>query len=187
MCVVYVIGAMPMPADFPYRDVFLKGKPKHERYDAFRIRHPLMPCSQRAKIFAPFDALRGFGDAVAAKDVLYCDRAAMGPEEQEEMNRRLTVLHNLTFNGRMARANRVQVSVTYYECCSDPDHDAFGLRGRYKTISGTCRKVDAEITGTILVDEQRIPIEDILRIESPGGIFEKKWEEDQPADCESGC
>ena len=181
---MYAIGVMPMPAGFPYRDVFLKGRPRHERCDAFRIRHPQMPCSRRAKIFAPFDALKGFSEAVASKDVLYRDRVILTPEDQEELDRRLAILHGLTFNGRMARENRVQVSVTYYESCSDPDHEAFGLRGQYKTVTGTCRNVDAVITKTILVDEKRIPLEDILKIGSPGGIFKKKWEEDQSCDWE---
>ena len=55
---------MRMPSAFRYRDVFLKGKPRHERYDAFRIRHPEMDPGRRAKIFAPFDALQGFGEEI---------------------------------------------------------------------------------------------------------------------------
>ena len=65
-----MIGVMPMPANFRYRDVFLKGKPRHDRYDPFRIRHPGMDRRKRAKIFAPFDALKGFREAVAAQEVL---------------------------------------------------------------------------------------------------------------------
>lgn len=62
------IGVMAMPADFRYREVFLKGQPQHSRYDPFRLRHPAMDLGRRAKIFAPFDALRGFSDALAAVD-----------------------------------------------------------------------------------------------------------------------
>ena len=65
------IGMMAMPDDFPYREVFLKGKPQHDRYDSFMIRHPKLDVGHRAKIFAPFDALRGFGDAIAAWDEMY--------------------------------------------------------------------------------------------------------------------
>ena len=68
------IGVMAMPANFRYREVFLKGRPRHDRYDPFRIRHPSMDRGHRAKIFAPFDALKGFNEAVSAKDVLYEDR-----------------------------------------------------------------------------------------------------------------
>lgn len=49
-----------IPDAFPYRDVLEKGKPEHTDTDAFRIKHPPMPCSRRAKIFAPFDPLEGF-------------------------------------------------------------------------------------------------------------------------------
>lgn len=59
---------MAMPADFRYRDVFLKGKPQHDRFDLFRIRHPSMDVGRRAKIFSPFDALKGFNEAIASKD-----------------------------------------------------------------------------------------------------------------------
>ena len=51
------IGVMSMPVDFRYREVFLKGRPRHDRYDPFRIRHPSMDRGHRAKIFSPFDAL----------------------------------------------------------------------------------------------------------------------------------
>lgn len=60
------VGDMAMPVNFRYRDVFLKGRPQHDRYDPFRIRHPRMDRRKRAKIFAPFDALKGFSEAIAA-------------------------------------------------------------------------------------------------------------------------
>ena len=61
---MYAIGTMAMPEGFRYRDVFLKGKPRHDRLDSFLIRHPRMSVGQRAKIFAPFDALKGFNEAL---------------------------------------------------------------------------------------------------------------------------
>ena len=56
---MYAIGVMPMPADFKYAEVMRRGKPQHERFDPFSIKHPKMDHGKRAKIFAPFDALRG--------------------------------------------------------------------------------------------------------------------------------
>lgn len=61
------LGSAPMPADFAYRDVFLKGRPQHQKTDPFGIRHPCMDLGKRAKIFAPFDALRGFSAAIMAE------------------------------------------------------------------------------------------------------------------------
>lgn len=54
------IGYMPMPADFKYADLYRAGRPQHEKFDDFWCRHPPMDCGKRAKIFAPFNALRGF-------------------------------------------------------------------------------------------------------------------------------
>ena len=173
------VGLMAMPANFRYRDVFLKGKPRHDRYDPFRIRHPSMDRGKRAKIFAPFDALKGFNEAVTAKEVLYENRISLSQEDQEELNRRLGILHGLTRNSRMARASQVQVTVTYYEPCHDENHEAYGLRGRYRTITGICREVDAEVTETILIDGMRIFLGDVLRIENAGenDIFRQEWDE----------
>lgn len=171
------IGVMAMPANFRYREVFLKGRPRHDRYDPFRIRHPSMDRSHRAKIFAPFDALKGFNEAVSAKDVLYEDRIELLQEDTEELSRRLNILHNLTFNGRMARANRVQVTVTYYEPCNDENHEAFGLRGQYKTITGICWNVDAAVGQTILIDKARISLGNVLKIDASGDLFKKDWDD----------
>ena len=51
------IGTMPMPADFKYKDLYLAGRPKHEKFDEFWCKHPPMDCGKRAKIFKPFAAL----------------------------------------------------------------------------------------------------------------------------------
>ena len=46
--------------DFRYREVYLRGRPQHQKWDDFSVRHPRMSPGRRARIFAPFDALRGF-------------------------------------------------------------------------------------------------------------------------------
>lgn len=171
------IGVMAMPADFRYREVFLKGKPQHDRCDPFRIRHPRMNTGHRAKIFAPFDALKGFNEAVSAKEVLYEHRIELSPEDAAELDRRLTILHNLTYNSRMARANRVQVSVTYYQPCMDPNHDDYRLRGQYQTISGICWNVDAEVNRTVTIDRMKISLDDVLRIDTLDDVFQIHWED----------
>ena len=83
-------GKKAMPADFRYREVFLKGKPQHDRFDPFRIRHPIMDRGRRAKIFAPFDALRGFREAIAAKDVPDSNTAQLSREEPDEERNGIT-------------------------------------------------------------------------------------------------
>ena len=80
------IGNIPLPEDFKYRDVLLKGQPRHEKTDPFRIRHPVMDTGKRAKIFAPFDALRGFSavllEAEAKENAAAREGAAQAPDTE---------------------------------------------------------------------------------------------------------
>ncbi len=48
-----------------YKKVLEKGKPVHDPYDDFSIRHPRMDLTRRAKIFSPFDALKGFNEEIS--------------------------------------------------------------------------------------------------------------------------
>lgn len=162
---MYHIGEMPMPADFKYRDVYLKGRPHHERFDDFSIRHPKMDTGKRAKIFAPFDALRGFNFAISRKDVRYENKPELSREEELELDRRLDRLHSLTYNSRLARINRPCITVSFFLPCNDSDHEAFNQQGKVKTITGVCQIVDSEITRTIRVDDTMIPFDQLLKID----------------------
>ncbi len=57
-----------LPSSFKYGTVYEKGKPIHDKLDTFSIKHPPMELSRRAKIFSPFDALKGFSDAISSKE-----------------------------------------------------------------------------------------------------------------------
>ena len=210
--VLPVIGYMPMPADFKYKSVFLHGKTQHGPEDPFRIRHPVMPCSRRAKLFSPFDALRGFDAAIWAKEILYEDRKQLDESEQEILNRKLAFLHKLTYNSRiegahtvdssvcqgiprkvasgaakacdplpksgfwtehhaheMAKKNMPIVTVTYFSPCTDIHSFAYGKQGQYVRITGVIRKIDADVSQTITLDNQVICLSDISDIS--GTIF----------------
>ncbi|MBP5331193.1 MAG: hypothetical protein J6Y89_05020 [Lachnospiraceae bacterium] len=62
------IGSSSPPSSFRYQAVYEKGKPVHSALDAFSIKHPPMALSKRAKIFSPFDALKGFSEAITCKE-----------------------------------------------------------------------------------------------------------------------
>lgn len=47
-------------SSFRYQSVYEKGRPLHKPTDSFSLKHPSMDLSRRAKIFNPFDALKGF-------------------------------------------------------------------------------------------------------------------------------
>lgn len=97
--------------------------------------------------------------------------------EIPELNRRLDILHNLTFNSRMARQNAVFVTVTRFVPCEDQNHEAYGKRGQLHTVSGICRHVDPDVSKTIRIGGEIIAFQDILKIESPGEIFSTQWDD----------
>ena len=74
-----------LPSSFRYKNVLEKGRPVHDKYDSFSLKHPAMDLSRRAKIFSPFDALKGFDDELVKtqadvtdtylEDTIYIDEA----------------------------------------------------------------------------------------------------------------
>ena len=170
---------MEVPIDFPYLSAIMAGPPKHD-HDEFSVKHPRMERGKRAKIFAPFDALDGYSDAVKSKDIEYMARAELADEDREELARRMEILHGLTYNGRMARRNRIMVTVTYYVPCEDEHSFSYGIRGLYKTMTGICWKVDCDETRSMLVGTSVIPLESVSSIEANGGLFDTAWEIEMP-------
>ena len=165
-----MVGYMPMPADFRYKAIFEQGKPSPSK------KHPLMERGHRAKIFAPFAALRGFDQAILSKDVQYVPRRILSEEDKAELDRRLTILHNLTYNGRMARANRPLVSVTYFVPCKDRNHEDFGSKGTYTTIKDIVWNVDF-VNVAVIIGKTRVCMADIAEVTAEK-IFDTDWEYD---------
>lgn len=156
------IGVVPEPDGFRYDTVIKDGKPVHHG-DYFSIQHPEMDHGRRAKIFAPFAALRGFEEEVASKETRYESKRDLDPDELYELNRKLNELYEATRNGRYVRHNPVRVSVEYYRVCEDPHNEAYGCKGEYITISGIVQRVDLE-QQNLKIEDSVIPFSLIFRI-----------------------
>ncbi len=177
-----MLGVMPVPADFKYGDVLMRGRPRHEKWDRFSLKHPPMTAAKWAKIFSPFDALTGFDERIAEKEAVYEGRSELSDDERAEVDRRLAVLHNLTWNARMARANRVTVSVEFFVPCGDGHHFAYRTgAGTYETVTGTVQRVEAELLRLQTENGGKaIRFCDIRKIGNETGIFEAEWETETP-------
>ena len=155
-----------IPENFPYRETLLRGRPEHGD-DGFWEEHPRMEREKRAKLFAPFDALDGYGDAIRTKNTVYTEKVRLSPDQQEALNRRLVRLCE-----QFGRRRRIRdgggglpwVRVTRYVPCSDRYNDAYGRRGTYETAEGWLTAADPEVARTICVNGETIPFGDILRI-----------------------
>lgn len=152
---------MMIPDAFPYREVFLHGRPVHEN-DGFYDEHPRMERGKRAKIFAPFDALDGYGDAVRSKNVSYVAKITPSEEQSARLNRRLSLLHKaVELCSLRGECRPPMVRITYYVHCPDRHHEAWGRLGTYETVEGFCLSIDAEVTHTVRIGGKTIPIENI--------------------------
>ena len=100
------------------------------------------------------------------------ERIELGPSDRYELGRRLQILQGLTYNGRGARTNHAEVSVTYYAPCTDKNHFAYQMKGQYITKTGIRWKVDPKVTGTMTVGDIIIPLCDVIKIGSKDeGLF----------------
>ncbi len=147
-----------------YPRAFHGCRPQHALWDDFSVRHPKMPPERRAKIFSPFDALRGFDLAIEDKLRLYVDKREPGEEEQLRLNEALTRLFALTHNRGTARERPVRATVTFFVPCQDANCDAYGCRGSYETVCGTVRKVDPLLTRTILIEDRTVDFSELAEI-----------------------
>ncbi len=123
-----------------------------------------MQLSQRAKIFSPFSALRGFEEAIEEKARLYVPRRELNEEEQAALEAALSRLHALTQNRRLAKAGRVAATVTYFVPCGDENHEAYGCGGTYESFTGTVWKVDPVLTRTLLIGDREIDFSELAAI-----------------------
>ncbi len=125
------------PLDFSeedYEQLLRKGPPRHQG-DYFSLRHPRMSTAKRAKIFAPFAALKGFEEEVRSREIEYSVRPEKDEETIAALNRNLALLQErIRFHPA--------AEITFFSPCDDPHHEAYGLLGTIGTICGTVQEVN---------------------------------------------
>ena len=131
--------------DVKYKDMLRMQRPESHRQR--------MALSDRAKIFSPFAALRGYEKMIQSKEQMRVNRRYLSEEEGDEINRKLIALK---------RGDRITVTSFH----ADPGSDGSGgmAEGAYQTISGIVSKIDAD-TGVMWIDVVGVSIESISRID----------------------
>ena len=117
-------------------------------------KHRPMPMEDRAAQFLPFAALTGYDAAVSETARLTEDRIELDPQEAERLGERLAVLIK-------RQQEQPELSLLYFV----PDTRKAG--GAYVTVSGRIKKITDFPRCIYLTDGSRIPIEDIVAVESP--------------------
>lgn len=96
-------------------------------------RHPKMSAEDRAKIFSPFAALKGYEEAVKAKEKIRVNKLELSDEEKELINQKLCLLKK----GQT-------ITLTYFH--QDPGSDGSGgtAEGEYITLTGMVEKINGD-------------------------------------------
>lgn len=120
-------------------------------------RHPKMSVENRAKLFTPFSALRGFDIEILTKeqDRLLVSRVMLGTDQQELIRHRLNDLRS----GQ-------RVTVTYFRLVKELEGISLG---EYATQTGKVRRVD-DFYQVLVLDSGVVAFEDIRELVINGGV-----------------
>lgn len=124
-------------------------------------RHPKMSVENRAKLFTPFSALRGFDIEILTKeqDRLLVSRVMLGSDQQELIRLRLNDL----------RCGQ-RVTVTYFSLIKGLEGIPLG---EYVTQIGRVQRVD-DFYQVLVLDNAVVAFEDIRELVINGGEGAKK-------------
>ncbi len=115
-------------------------------------RHPQMPNAQRAKQFMPFAALRGYGDALAEKEIAFVPRSLLSEEDAALLDQTLRELA-----AALRRGERPAVELEVFE-----PRDG-GEDGRLRAFEGRLEGISPEL-GLLRVAGRAFQLEDITAI-----------------------
>ena len=131
----------------------------HQYDDIINLPHhvsatrPRMPMIDRAAQFSPFAALTGYDAAIKETGRLTDQRIELTEDSRAVLDRKQQLLvDNL--------ADHPEVSVTYFV----PDERKAG--GAYITVTGRVKKIDDYQRLLLLTDGTKIPLDEILDMES---------------------
>lgn len=118
-------------------------------------KHPRMKVEDRAKIFAPFAALKGYEGAIAAKQKIVVPRIELSEESKEFLDLQLGKIEQLLTMGQ-----HPIITVTYFQKDSRSNEDG----GEYIQFTGMVAKFD-QTSRILQIVEKRLWLEDIYGIE----------------------
>ncbi len=139
----------PEDAKTKYADII--DLPRPEDPEIFR-KHPRMPVSERAKIFSPFAALRGYDEQLSAEDEKLLRQVRIDFSEEEAAK----------LSGKLAEITKgMEVTVTYF-LPEQPGSDY----GSYTRLHGRVAFVDPACQ-VLRIDDTVIAFKDLAAIILP--------------------
>lgn len=113
---------------------------------------PHMPRADRAKIFSPFAALKGYNQAVKRMETIRIDKPERFEEQKEALNRKLSLLEK----GQV-------ITISYFHSDSGLNGAGRTGQGNFQTVTGTVWKIDPAFQ-VLKINDLSIPFDDIWDI-----------------------
>ena len=114
---------------------------------------PQMSMMDRAAQFSPFAALTGYDAAIKETGRLTDEKIELGEETKAVLDRKQRYLSDMI-------SVQPEITVTYFL----PDERKSG--GTYLSVTGKLKRIDEHERMMILTDGKKIPLDDIMDIES---------------------
>lgn len=133
-----------------YDDIINCSRPKSDRIP--------MEVADRAKIFMPFAALKGYDEAVDDKKKLYTIRMELTEERKEELDRKIYILKE-----GLMKDEKIEVAIKYFIKDESASIEKKEEVGKYIDIIGKVAKID-EFKKRIKIMDLYISIENIFEI-----------------------
>lgn len=111
--------------------------------------YPKMSLDKRSAQFAPFDALEGYSEEVYETERITEKKIIIDEEKKEILNSKLNIIKN---------SSDIEVTFTYFV------KDIKKEGGNYKRKTGYVKKIDIYKQIIILLDNTKIPINEIIDI-----------------------
>ncbi len=120
-----------------------------------KIKHPKMRVEDRAKIFMPFAALKGYEEAIAAKERVVVPRIELSEEAKEYLDIQLGRIEQ-----QLSTGYHPIITVVYFQKSKQQSEDC----GEYIQLTGMVAKIDHS-SHMLQIIEKRLHFEDIYKIE----------------------
>ena len=136
-----------------YGDIIEMERPQTE--ESLR-KHPRMTLQNRAKIFSPFAALRGYDEQLAAEK-----------QRTERVTKRILTEEEMSaLSDRLMQVTKgMTITVQYFK--EDTAHPEIPAVGNYITLTGKADRIDP-VFRTLQVGDTVVPFEDLVEVSGEG-------------------
>lgn len=134
----------------------------HKYDDIIEVQYPFkdiekirtMTIEERAKIFAPFAALKGHSEAIAARQKIVTSKVELSEESAQQMDYSLMDIDN-----QLKRGKHPIIKLIYFK-----QDVRFKDKGEYIELSGVVAKLNKELRWIQIVNK-KINLDDICMLE----------------------